>query len=131
MKKLCRLPIAHLVGPHLETLQRIGAEGAADGNIGGVAATGNQHTPDTWDIVSSIKGVPLAIKVGLKPTGKIHRAIGRWHTDVAQVSGTVSSRDVHATTESDGEVRVITANAGFLLESLPGRFGATRVFVAK
>src|SRR4029434_2401324 len=127
----CFSPLAHLVGPNLETIQGIGTEGAADGDVGGVAAAGDQHASDARGIVAGVEGVPMAVKVGLEPGGEIHRAIGRRHADVAQVAGAVTCGDVHAATEGDGEVRVITANAGPLLESLPGRLAGARVLVAK
>src|SRR4029450_8074110 len=120
--------LAHLVGPNLETLQGIGTEGAADGGVGGVATAGNQDASDARDIIAGVEGVPMAVKVGLEPGGEIHRAIGRRHADVAEIAGAVTCGDVHAATESDGEVCVITANAGPLVESPPGSLGA-RVLV--
>jgi hypothetical protein len=56
MRKLCRFPpLVHLVCPNLETHQRIGAKGTADGNIGSVAATGDQHASDTRDIIAGVE----------------------------------------------------------------------------
>ena len=49
----------------------------------------------------------MAVKVGLEPGGEIHRAIGRRHADVAQVTGAVTCGDVHTATEGDGEQGVI------------------------
>src|SRR4029434_6932141 len=127
----CFSPLAHLVGPNLETLQGIGTEGAADGGVGGVAAAGDQHATDARGIVAGVEGVPTAVKVGLEPGGEIHYAIGWWHADVAEVAGAVPCGDVHAATEGDGEVRVITAHTVPLVEGLPRRLGAARVLVAK
>ena len=68
--------LTHFVGPDLEALQRVGAKGAADGHIGGIAAPGDQHSADTRQVVASIEGVPMTPQVGLKPGGEIHRGWG-------------------------------------------------------
>ena len=97
----------------------------------GRGAAGDQHASDARDIVASVEGIPVAVKVGLKPGGEIHRAIRRRHADIAQVTGAVTRGDIHTATEGDGEVRVIAADAGPLLESLPGRLRGAGVLVTE
>src|SRR5271157_4472500 len=80
-------------------------------------------------VVASVERIPAAVKVGLKPGGEIHWAIRRRHADVAQVTGAVTRGDIHTATEGNGEVRVITADAGPLLKSLPGRLRGAGVLV--
>ena len=75
-----------------------------------------------------VEGIPAAVEVGLEPGGEIHRARIHRHADVAQVTGAVPRGDIHAATEGDGEVRVIAADAGPLLESLPGRLRGAGMF---
>ena len=70
-------------------------------------------------------------QVCLKPGGEIHRAVWGRYADVAQVASAVACRNVHATTECGGEVRVITADAGSPFESLPGRLRGAGVLVTK
>ena len=42
--------LTHLIRPDLEAHQRIGAEGVGDGNVGGVAAAGDQHPAAAGDV---------------------------------------------------------------------------------
>ena len=83
----------------------------------GRGAAGDQHASDARDIVASVEGIPVAVKVGLKPGCEIQRAIRRRHADIAQVTGAVTRGDIHTATEGDGEVRVIVADA----RSSPGK----------
>ena len=131
MRKLYSLFIAHFVSPYFETFQRVGAKRTANGDIGGVAATGYQHTADARYIIAGVEGIPTAVKVSFEPTGEIHSTVGRRHADIAQVTCAIACRNVHAATECDRKVRVITTNTGFLLESLPRSFSAACVFIAK
>ena len=73
----------------------------------------------------------MTAKVCLEPGGEIHRAVWGRYADVAQVASAVACRNVHAAAECDGEVRVITADAGPLIESLPGRLRGARMLVTK
>jgi hypothetical protein len=49
-----------LVGPNFETLQSIWAKCGCYRNVGCVAASGDQHSPNSWHVVSWIECVPRA-----------------------------------------------------------------------
>ena len=40
--------------------------------------------------------MPRAIEIGFEPGREIHRAIGRRHADIAEVTGAISRGNVHA-----------------------------------
>ena len=122
---------AQLVCPYPEALQPVGAEGVADRDISRVATAGDQHPADARRVVPSVKGPPMTAKIYLEPGSEIHRAVWGRYANVAQVAGAVTCRNVHAAAECDGEVREITADAGPLIESLPGRLRGARMLVVK
>src|SRR3990172_3581787 len=72
-----------------------------------------------------------ALQVGFEPSGEIHRQMGGRYADVRQVAGTVSCGNIHAAAECNGKMRVVTADPGPLLESLPGRLGRARMLVTE
>jgi hypothetical protein len=119
------------LGPYRKAGERVRAKGRADRDVRGIAAAGDQHPADARSIIASIKGVPLATDMGFEPGGEIHRRVRDRYADIAQIAGAVSRRDVHAATESDGEVGVIPADASAIAESFPSRPACARVFVAK
>jgi hypothetical protein len=77
----------YLVGPDREARQRVGTERVAERDVGGVAATRDQHSADPWRVVARIEGMPLPAEEHLEPGSEIHRAVRRWHADVAEVPG--------------------------------------------
>ena len=111
------LTSACLVGPYPEARQYVGAERAADRDVGSVTAARDQHPADAWNIVARVEDVPMAAEERLKPGSEVWYAVRRRHTDVPEVAGTVACRDIHAATEGNGEVRKITADAGPLVKS--------------
>src|SRR5581483_6483243 len=106
--------LRRFIGPHPERLERIGAEGRADGDVGGIAAACDQDAPDARLVVARIEGVPGAAEIGFEPAGEVHGRIGRRHADVAQVAGAVPRRNVHAAAQGNGQVGVVPADP-FLL----------------
>lgn len=124
-------PDTHLLCPDLEARQRVGAKRVADRDIGGIAISRDQHAANTRHVVPSVKGVPATAKVCLESGGEVHWAVWGQYADVTQVAGAVACRNVHAVAERDREVRVITADAGPLIESLPGRPCGAGVLVTK
>jgi hypothetical protein len=52
----------------------------------------------------------MTAQLCLKPGGEIHRAVWGRYADVAQIASGVACWKVHAATECDGEVCVITAD---------------------
>jgi hypothetical protein len=73
----------------------------------------------------------MTVQVCLEPGGEIHRAVWGECTDVTQVPSAVACRNIQAAAECDGEVRVITADAGPFIESLPGCLRGAGVLVTK
>ena len=57
--------------------------------------------------------------------------IRRRRSDIAQVAGAVSRRNIHAAAEGDGQMRVVAANAGPFAESLRGAAGGAGVLVVE
>src|SRR5947207_7384930 len=84
-----RLTRPYFVGPDLEARQGVGAERAADCNVGSVAASCYEHPADARRVVSSVERMPMAIEKDLEPGGEVHRAMRRRPADVAQVTGAV------------------------------------------
>ena len=98
-------------GPDLERLQLIHAEGRCHGHIGGVASAGHEHPTNAGSVVTGVKGVPLAAQERFEPGAEVHRIRRQWHADVAQITGTVTGRNVQAAAEGDRQVHVIAADA--------------------
>src|SRR5690349_15380020 len=117
----CASLLIHFVGPDLEGLQGIRAEGVADGHVGGVAAAGDQYAPDARNVVARVEGVPVAVEISFEPAGKIHRPVGRRRAHVAEIASAVTRGDVHAPAKGDRQVCEVTAYAGPFMECIPGR----------
>src|SRR5579864_4861412 len=126
-----RSSLTHLVGPNLEAQQGVGTEGIADRHICRISPPRDQHPADTRHVVTGIEGVPVTVDIRLEPCGEIHRTVGRRHADVAEVTGAVASRNVHAAAEGDGKMRVIAADSRPLVEGFQGGPRRARVLVAK
>ena len=130
-----RVPISladwNLIRPDLETLQRIGSESRGDRDIARIAASRHQNAAHARHIVARVEHVPAAADPGLEPRREIAHAV-RWRrSDIAQVPGAVSRRNIHAAAESDREMRVVAADAGPLVESLRGAAGGAGVLVVE
>src|ERR1035438_7341037 len=59
-----------------EGLQLVEAERRRKGNVGGIAAAGDQDAADAWDVVARVEGEPAAPEVHLEPRTEIHRRGG-------------------------------------------------------
>src|SRR4051794_35484501 len=121
----------YLVGPYSEARQCVGTERVAERDVGGVAATRDQHPADARRVVARVEGMPLPAEEHLEPGSEIHRIVHRRHTDVTEVSRAVARRDVHAATEGNGKMREITADAGSVVKSFQRRPGHACVLVAE
>ena len=86
---------------------------------------------DAGYVVARIKGVPRAADIGFEPGRKIHRRIRDSDANIAQITGAVPRRDVHAATERDCQVSEVPADAGAIAIRLPRRPGGACVFVAE
>src|SRR6266480_4638819 len=123
--------LADLVGPNPETDQLVRPEGVGDRHVSCVAAQSDEHAANSRHIVPWIKSIPPPAEIRLEPAGEIHRGIGRWDADVAEIAGAIACRNVHAATERDGEVRVVATHTLAFIERLPGGFGRARMLVAE
>jgi poly(hydroxyalkanoate) depolymerase family esterase len=119
----------HLVGPNLETCERVGSERRRDGDVDGVAASCHQHPSDPRHVVARIESVPASAQVGLEPRREVSGRIGWGHPDVAEIAGAVARRNVHGPAQRDGEMGVVAAHAAALIERLPCGLGGARVLV--
>jgi len=122
---------AYLVGPYSEARQCVGTERVAERDVGGVAATRDQHPADARRVVARVEGMPLPAEEHLEPGREIHRIVHRRHTDVTEVSRAVARRDAHAATKGHGKMREITADAGSVVKSFQRRPGHAGVLVAE
>src|SRR3954470_15068928 len=64
-----------LVGPDLEALQRVRAEGHADRDVGGVAAARDQGAADAGRVEAGVESVPATAEPSLEPAAEIHRRL--------------------------------------------------------
>src|ERR1700680_2771838 len=122
---------ADLVRPDLEAQQRVGTERIADCDVGRIAASRNEHPADPRHIVPRVEDAPAAAEIRLDPSGEIHWSIRRQDADVAEITGAIACRNVHAAAKCDGKVRIIAADAFPLVEGFKGRPSGTRVLVAE
>src|SRR5687767_6940048 len=86
----------NLVAPDLESVQLVGAEGAGQRHVAGVAPACNQYAADAGHVVARIEGVPAVTQESLEPTRKVHRAVRRQGPDIAEVAGAIAGRNVQA-----------------------------------
>ena len=100
-------------------------------HVRGIAALRNEDAPDSGGVVARVKGVPTVAQINFNPCGKIHGRVGRREADVSDVTGAIARRDVQATTESDGEMREVAANAASFLVCLERRSSGAGVLIAK
>src|SRR5438552_3812072 len=122
---------AHLVGPYPEARQRVGTEGAADRDVGSVAAARDQDPADARSVVARVENVPMPAEERLEPGSEVHGAVWRRHPDIAQVAGAVACRDVHAPAEGNGQVRIVAADAGPVVKGFQRCPCHARVLIAE
>src|SRR5579862_8059916 len=127
----CSVRLRDLVRENFEADQRTGTERVTDGDVGGVAAAGNEHPTDARNVVARIERVPSAAEVRLEPAREVHRSVWRRYANVAEIAGAVARRNVHATAKCDRQMREVTADPPAFLEGLRGRFTGTRVLVTE
>ena len=75
--------------------------------------------------------MPSATQIRLEPAGEVHRSIGRRDADVAEITGTIASRNVHAAAKRDREVSIVAADPAPFLEDLFGGFAGRRMRITK
>src|SRR5215472_4162623 len=123
--------LTDFIRPDVEALERVRAKRGYDGDIGGVAALRDQHTPDPRHVVPSVKGIPPAADIGFKPRGKIRDTVGWRSPHVAQVTRTIARWNVQTAAKGDGEVRVVATDSCARVEGSPGRHGVVRILIIK
>ena len=73
------------------------SERGADRNIGSVTTPGDQDAADPRNIVARVERVPAPADECFEPGAEIHRSRIRGHTDISQIAGAISRRDIHGT----------------------------------
>ncbi len=121
----------NFIRPHPEAFQNIGSESRGDRNITRVSSPRHQNAAHARHIVARIERVPAAANPGLEPCREIADSIWRGRSDIAQVAGAVSCRNVHTAAEGDCEMRVIAAYAGPLIKGFYGTASGAGVLVVK
>src|SRR5882724_3121776 len=120
-----------LVGPYLETRQRVRTEGLGDRNVRGIAALRDQDAADPWHVVARIEHAPVPADIGFEPAGEIARGPGFWRADVAEIAGAIARRNVHAAAERDRQMGIVAADAPAFIVGFPSRLGGAGVLVAE
>src|SRR5450755_4658714 len=85
-----------LQGDHFKARECAWAERGHDRDVGGIATACHQDAADPRLVVAGIERVPAAAEVDFEPGAEIHRRIVWRHADVAEISGAVARRNVHA-----------------------------------
>ena len=75
--------------------------------------------------------MPAAAKVGLEPGGKVHGIRRGRDSDVTQITGAVTRRNIHAATERDREVGIVATHARAFMEGFERGFGQPGMLVAE
>jgi len=89
-----------------------------DGHIHSVASSSDSNPTDPGLIVPCIETVPTPAQIDFKPGAEIHRIGKRRYTDISEVPGDISGRNIEAPAQSDGEMGKIAANTYLLLEGV-------------
>jgi hypothetical protein len=81
--------------------------------------------------VPGVECVPATAKIDLEPRAEIH-GLGLWRdVDVAEISGAITRRDVHATAQRDRQVGKVAAYAAALDHDVGGGPGGAGMLVAE
>ena len=122
---------SHLLGVHDEALEHVRTEGGAERHVGGVPAARHHDPADARRVVACIEGVPAAAEIDLEPGAEIHRlGFGR-NADVAEISGAIARRDVHAAAQRDRQMGKVAAHPATFDQDVGGRPGRAGVLVAE
>src|SRR4029077_4348685 len=85
-----------------------------------IAAPRHQDAAHARQIVARVEYMPAAADPGFEPRREIAHGERRRSSHVAEIAGAVARRNIHATAEGDGEMRVVATDAGPFVESLRG-----------
>ena len=104
---------------------------AVEDTIAGVSTACHQYPADARGVVARVEGVPAVSEIRFEPAREVHGSGYRRDSNIAEIAGAVARRNVHAATERDGEVSVVSANAAPLVVGLQSGSRAPRVLVAE
>jgi hypothetical protein len=78
----------------------------------------DQYASNATTVVPSIKCIPLALKINLKPSTKVHR-IRHWRNfDVTQITSRIPSWNVQAAAKRNRQMREVSTHADLFPESV-------------
>src|SRR5262245_61125280 len=82
-------------------------------------------------VVAGIECVPAAAEISLEPGGKIHRRGIARYADVAEITGAIARRDIHAAAQRHCKMGEVAADATALGMALGGGAIAARMVIAE
>ena len=88
----------YFISPDAKALEHVRAEGHADGDVRGIAASRNQHTANARRVIACIERVPGSPDIRFKPTCEIHWCVGGRNADIAKIAGAITSRNIQTST---------------------------------
>jgi len=112
------------IRPDLEFRQSVFPECLGQRHIGGIAAARDQNSRKPRFVVARVEHMPFTSEKDLHPCGEVSRRMRERLTNVAQISGAVTCRNIHAATQGDSEMGKVAADALLLGHCL--RCGARR-----
>src|SRR5262249_53539027 len=104
----------YLVGVHHKALERIGTERGADRHVGGITPARHEDAADARRVVTGVEGVPATAEIDLEPGAEIHGIGIGDNSDIAEIAGAITRRDVHAAAKRDREMREVAADPAAL-----------------
>src|ERR1700730_3738690 len=81
---------------HLEMRKLTRSEGRPHRDIGRIATSGNQDSPDPRRVVPGVKYVPAVAEIDFEPGAEIHRGVAGRDAHITEIAGAIACRDVHA-----------------------------------
>src|SRR6266404_3927360 len=119
-KQLGHTQLGNFVRPDFERRKSIIAEGRRKSSVGRIAAAGHEDATDPGRIVARVESIPLSAQERLEPRAEIH-GVGHWrHANIAQISGAVTGRNIHASAKGDGQMHKVAADADALAKPFYG-----------
>ena len=67
-------------------------------------------------VVPGVERVPASVQIGFEPSCEVARRERGGGAYIAEISGAVAGRNVHAAAKRDGEMGIVAANADAFLE---------------
>jgi hypothetical protein len=122
---------AYLFCNHLEARECARPERSHNGDVRRITSSCHENAADAGMVMACIERIPLAAEIALEPGTEIHRSWVRRHTDIAEVSGTIARRYVHAAAQRDREVCEVTAHTSLLCVGVECRLGRAGMGIAK